>query len=70
MPALLTVVEALAVDAGADRLELEVPGVNATAVRHLLGRGFHIDPWFNLLMANRPFGKFERFIGFSPPIFL
>jgi hypothetical protein len=34
-----------AVEAGADRLELELPGINATAVRHLLGRGFHIDPW-------------------------
>jgi hypothetical protein len=40
------------------------------AIRHLLGRGFHIDPWINVLMSNRPFGRFDRFIGFSPPIFL
>ena len=70
LPAILGHVEGLAVAAGADRLEMEVPGVNEAAIRHLLGRGFHIDPWINLLMSNRPFGRFDRFIGFSPPIFL
>ncbi len=70
LPAILGHVEALAADAGTDRLELEVPAVNEVAIRHLLGRGFHIDPWINLLMSNRPFGRFDRYIGFSPPIFL
>ena len=70
LPAILGHVESLAVAAGSDRLEMEVPGVNEAAIRHLLGRGFHIDPWINLLMSNRPFGRFDRFIGFSPPIFL
>jgi GNAT superfamily N-acetyltransferase len=70
LPAILGHVEALAVAAGSDRLELEIPGINATAIRHLLGRGFHIDDWINLLMSNRPFGQFDRYIGFSPPIFL
>ena len=70
LPAILGHVEALAADAGTDRLELEVPGVNEVAIRHLLSRGFHIDPWMNLLMSNRPFGRFDRYIGFSPPIFL
>jgi GNAT superfamily N-acetyltransferase len=70
LPAILGHVEALAIGAGSDRLELEVPGVNAVAIRHLLGRGFRIDPWINLMMSNRPFGRFDRFIGFSPPIFL
>jgi GNAT superfamily N-acetyltransferase len=70
IPAVLGHVEALAASAGSDPLELEVPGINVTAMRHLLGRGFHIDPWMNLLMSNRPFGQFDRFIGFSPPIFL
>jgi GNAT superfamily N-acetyltransferase len=70
LPAILAQVESLAVSAGSDPLELEVPGINVTAIRHLLGRGFHIDPWINLLMSNRPFGRFDRFIGFSPPIFL
>jgi GNAT superfamily N-acetyltransferase len=70
LPAVLGHVESLAVEAGSDQLELEVPGINVTAIRHLLGRGFRIDPWINLLMSNRPFGRFDRFIGFSPPIFL
>ncbi len=70
LPAILGHVERLAVATSSDRLELEVPGVNEVAIRHLLGRGFHIDPWINLLMSNRPFGRFDRFIGFSPPIFL
>ena len=69
-PPILGHVEALAASAGSDPLELEVPGINVAAIRHLLGRGFHIDPWMNLLMSNRPFGQFDRFIGFSPPIFL
>jgi GNAT superfamily N-acetyltransferase len=70
LPAILGHVEALAIDAGTDRLELEVPGLNAVAINHLLGRGFRIDPWMNLFMSDRPFGRFDRFIGFSPPIFL
>jgi predicted acetyltransferase len=69
-PSILGHVEALSVAAGSDKLELEIPGVNATAIRHLLGRGFHIDPWINLLMSSRPFGQFDRYVGFSPPIFL
>jgi hypothetical protein len=35
-------------------------------MRHLLARGFQIDCWVNLLMSNRPFGQFDRFIAFSP----
>jgi GNAT superfamily N-acetyltransferase len=70
LPAMLGHVESLAADAGSDPLELEIPGINVTAIRHLLGRGFRIDPWINLLMSNRPFGRFDRFVGFSPPIFL
>ena len=70
LPDILRHVETRAAAIGVERLELEVPSVNAVAVRHLLGRGFRIDPWINYLMANRPFGQFDRFIGFSPPLFL
>ena len=55
---------------GVERLSLQVPGPNVVAVRHLLGRGFRIDPWVNLLMTSQPFGRFDRFIGFGPPMFL
>jgi GNAT superfamily N-acetyltransferase len=52
------------------RFSLEVPTVNEVAVRHLLGRGFRMDSFFTFLMSSRPFGRFDRFIGFSPPFVL
>jgi hypothetical protein len=70
LPDQLLHVEARADALGVEPLNLEVPGPNVVTVRHLLGRGFQLDPWVNLLMSNRPFGQFDRFIGFSPPMFL
>jgi GNAT superfamily N-acetyltransferase len=70
LPDMLRHVEARAHAIGMEKLELEVPGPNEVAIRHLLGRGFRLDPWINLLMSDRPFGQFDRFIAFSPPIFL
>jgi GNAT superfamily N-acetyltransferase len=70
LPDILLHVENRARAVGLERLELEVPSLNATAVRHLLGRGFRMDPFGTNLMASRPFGQFDRFIGFSPPLFL
>ena len=52
------------------RLSLEVPMVNEVAVRHLLARGFQMEPIFTFLMSSRPFGRFDRFIGLSPPFVL
>ena len=70
LPAILSHIEARAATLGLERLEFEVPAPNAVAVRHLLGRGFRIDPWMNVLMSSQPFGRFDRFIGFSPPVIL
>jgi hypothetical protein len=70
LPSILEHVEDRAAARGVEKLEFEVPSVAETAVRHLLGRGYRIDPWINLLMSDRPFGRFDRFIGFSPPLFL
>jgi GNAT superfamily N-acetyltransferase len=70
LPDILLHVEGRAAADGIEKLELEVPAPNATAIRHLLGRGFRIDPWINLLMSNRSFGQFDRFVGYSPPIIL
>jgi len=66
LPGELLHVESRAHALGVEELSLQVPGVNAVAARHLLGRGFRIDAWVNLLMSNRPFGQFDRFIPFSP----
>ena len=39
-------------------------------VRHLLGRGYKIDPPLTMLMSSEPFGQFDRFIPFGPSLFL
>ena len=70
LPAVLLHVEDLARSTGLDRFELQLPGPNEVGIRHLLARGFRIDRWINLLMSDRPFGRFDRFIPFGPPLFL
>ena len=32
--------------------------------------GLRFDPFYTFLMSSRPFGRFDRFIGFSPPFVL
>jgi GNAT superfamily N-acetyltransferase len=48
----------------------EVPMINEAAMRHLLARGYRIDPFLTLLLSSRPFGQFDRFLAFSPPFVL
>jgi GNAT superfamily N-acetyltransferase len=62
--------EGRALELGRERLAFEVPMVNEVAMRHLLDRRFTLDPFLTLLMSNRPFGRFDRFIGFAPPFVL
>lgn len=69
-PAVLAHVETRAAELGIEELSLEVPMVNEVAVRHLLDRGLRFDPFYTFLMSSRPFGHFDRFIGFSPPFVL
>lgn len=69
-PSILAHVETRAAELGVVELSLELPMVNAVAVRHLLDRGFRFDPFYTFLMASRPFGRFDRYIGFSPPFVL
>jgi GNAT superfamily N-acetyltransferase len=70
MPAALLQIETRAVVSGIKWLDFQVPAPNEVAMRHLLSRGFRLDPWVNLLMSNRPFGRFDRFVSFGPPVFL
>ncbi len=63
-------VEARAAELGIESLTFDVPMINEVAMRHLLGRGFQIDPFVTFLMSSRPFGQFDRFIGFAPPFVL
>jgi GNAT superfamily N-acetyltransferase len=70
LPGILLHVERRAVELSIERIEFQVPAPNEVATRHLLSRGFRIDPWVNLLMSDRTFGRFDRHLGFAPPVFL
>ena len=70
LPDILLHVEGRARDLGLERLDLQVPAPNEVATRHLVSRGFRFDPWVNVLMSDRPFGRFDRFLSFGPPVFL
>ena len=69
-PAILAHVESRAAALELEELSLEVPMVNAETIRHLLDRGFRMDPFYTFLMSSRPFGQFDRYVGFSPPFVL
>lgn len=66
LPAVLLHTEGVARELGLDRVEFQVPAPSAIGIRHLTGRGFRFDQWINLLMSDRPFGQFDRFVPFSP----
>jgi GNAT superfamily N-acetyltransferase len=70
LPDILLHVEGRAFALGLERIDLQVPAPNEVATRHLLSRGYRLDPWVNVLMSNRPFGRFDRLISFGPPVFL
>lgn len=70
LPGILLHLEGRAFAADIKRLDFQVPAPNEVATRHLLSRGFQLDPWLNLLMSNRPFGRFDRLVTFGPPVFL
>ena len=56
--------------AGLETVTFEVPMSNGVALRHLLGRGLRIDPFLTILLSNRDFGRMDRYVANSPPIFL
>jgi GNAT superfamily N-acetyltransferase len=70
MPAILDDLERRAAEQEIAELTVDVPGPNEAAMRHLLGRRLKMDPFLTLFMSSRPFGQFDRFIGFTPPFVL
>ena len=70
LPAILLHVEGMARSMGQQRIEISIPAPNEVAIRHLMGRGYRFDTWINFLMSDHPFGQFDRFVPFSPPMFL
>jgi GNAT superfamily N-acetyltransferase len=70
LPGILLDVEGRLHAKGVAEMELGVAGPSEQAIRHLLSRGFRLDPFMSFLLSDRPFGRFDRFIGFYPPLFL
>jgi GNAT superfamily N-acetyltransferase len=55
---------------GIENVSFVVPMINEVAMNHLLARGYKIQPPLQLFMSNEPFGKFDRFISYGPPLIL
>ena len=70
LPGMLDHLERMAADRQLAELTVDVPGPNEAALRHLIARRLKIDSSLTLFMSSRPFGQFDRFIGFSPPFVL
>jgi GNAT superfamily N-acetyltransferase len=70
VPEILAHIEARAAALGADEVAFEVPTPNEAAMTHLVGAGYRFDGFPTYLMSNRPFGRFDRYVGFAPPFVL
>jgi GNAT superfamily N-acetyltransferase len=71
MPAALAVLENAAHEAGIASLDLTVPLSARTAIDHLLGaRGFRIDPFYCLFLADGPWARLDRYLPFNPCLIL
>jgi hypothetical protein len=68
-PAVLAHAETIAHSLGLKEAGFEVPLINEAAVQYLLKRGYKLDDFFAVFMADKPFGRFENYIVFSPPFF-
>jgi len=68
--AVLAHAETQSARAGRDHFGLDVPAINQAAVDHLLARGFRVDVFVAQFMSDAPFGRFENYIGTSPPFIL
>lgn len=71
LPAALALVEAAAHDAGMERLDLTMPLAARTAIEWLIGqRGFRIDPFYCLFLADGPWARLDRYLPFNPCLML
>jgi len=71
LPAALAHLERAAHAAGVERLDLTLPLSARTAVDWLVGeRGFRIDPFYCLFLADGPWAKLDRYLPFNPCVIL
>jgi hypothetical protein len=69
-PAVLAHAESQVAKIGVENLGLEVPMVNQVVVDYLLDRHFRVGSFITMMMTNKPFGNFEKYILTSPPFFM
>jgi hypothetical protein len=70
LPGAIDVVIDDAAARGASSLPLSVPLSQADLIGHLLGRGFRIDPFYVLLLADAPPADFARYLPTNPSFIL
>lgn len=71
LPAALAHLEDAAHAAGIERLDLTVPLAARTAIDWLMAqRGFRIDPFYCLFLADGPWARLDRYLPFNPCLLL
>lgn len=70
VPAALARLETAAHASGLSHFGVLLPLANRTGVNWLLGRGFHIDPFWVLYLADEPFVQYDRIVTTAPPAIL
>jgi GNAT superfamily N-acetyltransferase len=66
LPALMGTVENDAVERDVKELGFTIPMVNATALDHVLGRGFHVDTFYTFLLSSSTEMRLDRYIETQP----
>lgn len=70
LPAIVVAAERVAAGLGMARLGLWVPLRSTDLVALLLRRGYRIDPFLCVLLADGPFSGIDRYVVTDPPFFL
>ena len=66
LPALMGTVENDAVERDVKELGFTIPMVNATALGHVLGRGFHVDTFYTFILSSSHQMRLDRYIETQP----
>ena len=70
LPVLLADAETAAFEAGHATVTFDIALVARTAIDHLLGRGFRLEPFQMLFFSDGPVDGLDRYVLTSPPFFL
>jgi GNAT superfamily N-acetyltransferase len=68
-PAVLAHAERLMAERG-EEFGAEVPLINEKAIQYFIEHKYQIDSFSTIFMSNKPFGKFENYLCFSPEFFM